>query len=276
MEVTATKPGNVHRFGDLHSLHFLDFLLSAAAIAGPLDRARSRGLGETILEAVKATRRVVSTNTNLGILLLLAPLAAVDPAKGLAEGVEPVLSATTVEDARLVYQAIRIASPGGLGHVVDQDLAQEPTVPLRAAMALAADRDLVARQYADGFQEVLFEALPLLRDALLQGQSQETAIITTFLGLLSHHPDSLIVRKQGPEMAAIVSARAADIIKSGWPDSERSRLLRVEFDDWLRLAVNRLNPGTTADLVTASIFAALREGTIPMPRSAGRASWAAI
>ena len=109
---------------------------------------------------------MVSTNTNLGIVLLLAPLAAVPGTVDLADGIEEVLATTTIDDARLVYRAIRLAEAGGLGEVADQDIASEPTITLRAVMGLAADRDLIARQYANGFREVLGEALPILRDFL--------------------------------------------------------------------------------------------------------------
>lgn len=265
LEVTARKPGNVHRYADFESLELMDFLLSAAAIAGPLDRAPTCGLGQTILDAVQATRRVVRTNTNLGMVLLLAPLAAVQPEVGLAEGVEGVLRATTVDDARLAYQAIRLAEPGGLGRVEDQDVGKEPTATLRAVMALAADRDLVARQYAKGFVEVLREGLPLLKNALVEAQPLETAIVSAYLGLLSRHNDSLIARKQGAERAAEVSRRAAQVLEAGWPGSEPGRAACREFDAWLRADGNRLNPGTTADLITAVLFAALREGTIRLP-----------
>ena len=122
-----------------------------------------------MLAAIEATRRVVSTNTNLGIVLLLAPLAAVPESVDLAEGVEDVLAATTVDDARHVYRAIRLAQPGGLGEVPDQDIAREPTITLRAVMGLAAERDLIARQYANGFREVLGEALPALRELVGRG-----------------------------------------------------------------------------------------------------------
>ena len=138
---------------------FVDFLVSAAAIADPLDRAVSEGVGAAVLGALEATRRVVSTNTNLGMVLLLAPLAAVPEGVDLAEGVERVLAETTVADACLVYRAIRLAQPGGMGEVPDQDLGSEPTMALRAAMALAAERDSIALQYTNGFREVLGEGL---------------------------------------------------------------------------------------------------------------------
>ncbi len=181
LEVTARKPGNVHRHADLPGLHFVDFLLSAMAISEPLDQAGTIGVGRAVLAAIEATRRVVSTNTNLGIVLLLAPLAAVPKTVDLADGIENVLAATTVNDALHVYRAIRLAQPGGLGDVPEQDVAHEPTIALRAAMAMAAERDLIARQYANGFREVLGEALPALREPLDGGSPLETAIVSTYL-----------------------------------------------------------------------------------------------
>jgi len=273
LEVTARKPGNVHRFCDFSELHYLDFLLSATAIGGPLDRAVERGIGATVLAAVKATRQVVSTNTNLGMILLLTPLAAVPPAIDLADGVEQVLAGTTRDDARLVYQAILLASPGGIGRVDEQDVAAESTMTLREVMALAADRDLIARQYASGFQEIFHEVLPMIRAALHGGHLLETAIIAAFLGTLARYPDSLILRKAGREVALSVSRKAAEVLQAGWPGSAESHDRLQELDAWLRSRGNQLNPGTTADLVTAALFAALRDGTIQLPRPAGPASW---
>ena len=262
LEVNARKPGNVHRLADLPGLHYVDFLLSATAIAGPLDRAVSDGVGASVVAAVEATRRVVSTNTNLGIVLLLAPLAAVPDGIDLAEGVEMVLARTTVADACLVYRAIRLAQPGGMGEVPDQDLSGDPTITLRDAMALAAERDTIALQYANGFREVLSEGLPILRESLSRGQDLETAIVAAYLDLLARHPDSLIARKHGLRQATAVSRRAAGVLDAGWPAQEEARRLCEEFDVWLRESDNRFNPGTTTDLVTAAIYAALREGSI--------------
>jgi triphosphoribosyl-dephospho-CoA synthase len=165
LEATARKPGNVHRYADFDDCTYLDFLLSAATIAGPLDRAREVGVGAAVLLAVEATRRVVVTNTNLGMVLLLAPLAAVPEGESLREGIERVLDRLTVEDAQLVYRAIRLARPGGLGDAPEQDIRDEPTIDLRAAMRLAADRDAVARQYASGYADVFDVAAPACDEA---------------------------------------------------------------------------------------------------------------
>jgi tetrahydromethanopterin:alpha-L-glutamate ligase len=265
LEVSARKAGNVHRFDDLAGLHFVDFLLSAAAIVEPLDRARTLGLGRAIYDSIEATRRVVSTNTNLGMVLLLTPLAAVPAGEDLVTGVERVLAATTVDDARLVYGAIRLAQPGGLGEVSDQDVANQPTITLRAAMILAAERDSIARQYANGFRDVLGQALAGLRRYLQSGRPLETAIVSAFLDLLASNPDSLIARKHGQALASEVSRRAGEILAAGWPERESARQLFAEFDARLRRPDRPLNPGTTADLITAALYAALREGTIRLP-----------
>jgi triphosphoribosyl-dephospho-CoA synthase len=265
LEVTARKPGNVHRFADLPGLHFVDFLLSAAAIAGPLDRAAAEGVGAAVLGAVQATRRLVSTNTNLGMVLLLAPLAAVPEGVDLAEGVERVLEETTILDACLVYRAIGLAQPGGMGEVSNQDLSREPTMTLRMVMSLAAGRDMIALQYTNGFREVLGEGLQSLQTLLQAGHPLETSIIGAYLRLLARNPDSLIQRKHGAARAAEVSRFAVAVLADGWPVEAAGRRLCDDFDAWLRDPNNRFNPGTTADLVTATLYAALREGLICPP-----------
>jgi triphosphoribosyl-dephospho-CoA synthase len=262
LEATARKPGNVHRFADFEDCTYLDFMLSAGALAGPLDRAAQVGVGAAVLEAVEASRRLVATNTNLGMVLLLAPLAAVPEGIPLRLGLESVLAGLTVADAKAVYEAIRLARPGGLGTVAEQDVAAEPTVTLREAMALAADRDMIARQYANGYAEVFDVALTPLVGALLAGRPLEVAILQAFLTLLTRVPDTLIARKRGPEVALEASRRAADALESGEI---------AGFDAWLRGDGHARNPGATADLITAAIYVALRKGLIPLPINS--ASW---
>ncbi len=271
LEVTARKPGNIHRYADFKDTGYLDFLLSAAAIARPLDRACEIGVGRAVLEAVEATRRVVATNTNLGIILLLAPLAAVPLEVEVLKGLDLVLENLKREDAQLVYQAIRIAKPGGLGSAREQDIAEEPSVNLLEAMKLAANRDLIARQYGNRYAEVFGVALPEIRAALSSGQPLETAIITSYLNLLARCPDTLIARKRGPEVAAEASRRAAEVLARGWPETGMDAL--QDFDYWLRLDDHARNPGTTADLIAAALFLALREGTITLPMAADPSSW---
>ena len=272
-EATARKPGNVHRFRDFEDVHYLDFVASAAAIAPVFDgvalpgqRPWGRGcVGRTVLAAIQQTRGVTQTNTNLGMVLLLVPLALADRAQGLRAGVEQLLEQLGVDDAQSVYQAIRLAQPAGLGEVNEEDVRQEPVLNLREVMALAADRDLIARQYADGYGEVFDDGVPALQNGLAQTCALEGAIISCHLHLLAKHPDSLIARKCGSDLAEDASRRAREVLHDGWPDTAAGRSACVDFDAWLRADGHRRNPGTTADLVAASLFVALRESIITLP-----------
>lgn len=264
-EATARKAGNVHPGRDFADLTYADLVLSAAAIAPVLDRASNQSVGLTILHSIQATRQVVCTNTNLGIVLLLAPMAAVPLDVDLRSGIQTVLEKLTVDDARAAYAAIRLAAPGGLGNVDDQDVRLEPTLPLRKVMALAEDRDLIARQYADGFEQIFEEGVRDLQVGLGRFGTLEAAIMYTHLRFIAQHPDSTVQRKCGATEAMEASRRADAVLAGGWPENDAGQRLFTSFDSWLRELGHRRNPGTSADLVTASLYAALRENIMKLP-----------
>jgi triphosphoribosyl-dephospho-CoA synthase len=271
-ETTARCPGNAHRFRDFGDATYVDFLASAAAVAPWLETADQRGVGATVLGAVQATRHVVRANTNLGILLLLTPLAVVASESPLRAGVLRVLDGLDVEDARAVYQAIRLANPAGLGRVPEQDLHDEPTQSLRQVMELAAERDRVACQYSNGFRDVFDQGVPAFLRGLEQTATLEEAILFCHLHLMALFPDSLIARKRGIAEAAEAARRATQVWQQGWPGSAAGRVALTELDNWLRAEERGRNPGTTSDLVTASLFVVLREGIIELP---SRIPWSA-
>lgn len=271
IEATARKPGNVHRLIDFEDMHFLDYMLSAIAIGPVLDRAESLGVGATVEEAVVATRALVDTNTNFGLIVILAPLAAVPRDCELKAGVRSVLERTTVDDARAFYRALRLAKPGGMGAVSREDAASAPTVCLIDAMRLAVDRDSLARQYVHGYEDVFETGVPSLVSALDAGQSLEEAVVTTALTLMSRLPDTLIARKRGRSTADEAAERAAEVLNAGWPTNSHSINMLSDLDSWLRGDGHARNPGTTADLVAACLYAAIRCGSIRFPReSMGR------
>ncbi|NIP84775.1 MAG: triphosphoribosyl-dephospho-CoA synthetase [Planctomycetales bacterium] len=262
-EVTVPKPGNVHRGADFEDLTFADFVTSAVAIGPALDRAGVQGrVGPAVWEAVCATQQRVATNTNLGTILLLAPLAAVPRHVALAEGVADVLRGLTGEDAHLVYQAIRAAAPGGLGVVAQWDLAGPAPEDLREAMRAAADRDLVAGQYARDFADLFQFVVPALRAGWDAGWDLTTSVIHAHLQLMAHFPDSLIARKCGAPLAAEAAARAAQVLAAGPPQTPVYQEGCADLDFWLRSDGHRRNPGTTADLIAAGLFVLLRDGII--------------
>jgi triphosphoribosyl-dephospho-CoA synthase len=266
LEATAPKPGNVHRGADFPDVTYPEFIASGIAIAPVMQMAPNQSLGETILGAVNATRRVVRTNTNLGMILLLAPLAAVPREVPLRIGVESVLKSLSVDDCRDVYAAIRVAQPGGLGKVSQADIGDSnPPTDLLAAMRLAADRDMIARQYVENFSHVFDCAAAWLADSLASNTKILDAIVQVHLRLMSQFPDSLIARKCGPETATKSAHWAAQVLAAGPVGSEEYLESLADLDFWLRADGNRRNPGTTADLITAGLFVLLRDGIIQGP-----------
>lgn len=270
-EAMAPKPGNVHRGTDFEDLTFADFAASAAVVGPILDRCQEIGVGQTVLAAVQATRQAVGTNTNLGTLLLLAPLAAVDPSKSLADGIGKVLAGLTADDTRDVYQAIAAAHPGGLGNVDQADVRAEPpnfSLPnfsLIEVMRLAEDRDTVARQFTNGFHDVLHGSAARIESGVQNGWPLADAIVHAQIRLLAERPDSLIARKRGPAIAQEASDRAGTILKASHPGQPLDEDALAEFDFWLRSDGHRRNPGTTADLIAAGLFVLLRERRLEWP-----------
>jgi triphosphoribosyl-dephospho-CoA synthase len=271
LEVTSPKPGNVSPNREFSDSSVKDFCRSARAVAPEIGLATERPLGVTILRSVQATRNVVNHNTNLGIILLLAPLAAIPKGRSLTDGIHEILQTTTVQDSLNVYEAIRIAQPAALGKADNQDLNQTPTETLVECMRLAADRDLIARQYVTGFHDVLIRGVSWLRESMEVTPSQTQQIVWLSLRLMAEFGDSLIARKCGAEMSGRVQNKAAGILANGWPHTPESHRELHEFDEFLREDGHRRNPGTTADLVAGILFAALREGWYP-PSHDGAAS----
>lgn len=262
-ELTALKPGNVHVHAGGHHMEVEQFRAAADA-ASRFIAAPSLGLGARIEAAVDASMTAAGCNTNLGIILLSAPLAAaaMPDAAGasLHARVIEVLASLTMDDTRHVFAAIRRANPGGLGQSDEADVSAPPDIGLIDAMRIAAPRDRIAAAYADGFADVFLDHLPALRRieaaaAALSGATADDVTATLYLALLSRFPDSHVRRKYGMETAAHVQSLARAARPLWWPvvrQSAHARLL--ELDDLLKH--NGWNPGTTADFTVATLFAA--------------------
>jgi triphosphoribosyl-dephospho-CoA synthase len=263
LEASAEKPGNITPGHDFHDTSYEDMLRSAIAVGPELARAGDRGVGETVLAVVQASRRVAPANTNLGIALLLAPLAkAARDGEPLRARVGTTLRALDLADARAAYEAIRVAGAGGLRERVEHDVRSEPAVGLREAMASAAGRDSIASEYVTDYALTFETGIPALVAALADGLAVREAIVELALRLLDAAPDTLIARKRGAEAAARVSAGARDVLAAGGVRTAAGRRALRSFDASLREPGNALNPGTTADLVTATVFVAVLEGML--------------
>ena len=270
LDVAVRKPGNVSQASPGHGMQASMFIASARAAAGPLFE-RGLCVGERIEAAVEATWAVAGCNTNLGILLLCAPVAlAIEQHPGAATpaalrgAIEGVLATLDIHDASAAYRAIARARPGGLGSAAEQDVHDAPTIDLRAAMALAAERDLIARQYRDGFADLFalaFQA-PVFTSACgaapadAEAPPDATTVASVqrlYLACLGAFPDSHIVRKHGERVAQTVMAAA-----QGWQArADAGCVLEADpgFAAWdLSLKAAGVNPGTSADFTVAALL----------------------
>jgi triphosphoribosyl-dephospho-CoA synthase len=263
-ELDAPKPGNVHVFASGHRMSTDEFQASAGAAAAAVAQPGAR-VGERIHAAVEATLAAVGVNTNLGIILLCAPLAAATEivSSGLRTGLARVLNELDVDDARLAFRAITRAAPAGLGRVEQHDVFGPATVTLRRAMAVAAERDRIARQYVSDFEDVFELGDPLLANALARATHPRWATLAVYLGFLSAFPDSHIVRKHGTGVAE-ATRRAALPFHRRMQSSEAIEALLPDLLAWdTKLKRDGINPGTSADLTVATLFAHRLRAILP-------------
>ena len=282
LDVETAKPGNVSVGYPGHGMTASQFIASADAAANALF-AHGATVGTRIFDAVSRTREAAGCNTNLGIVLLVAPLAAAleihadDPPAGAGvcatawrTATQRVLATLDLDDARAAYRAIALANPGGLGDAPEQSVHDLPSVDLRAAMTLAAERDSIARQYANGFRDVFETGLGTVRRAQQSaqsghsghsGHSQPATAVTldVFLAFLSGWPDSHIVRKHGLPVAQSVTREARkrrDAIHRALARGAVANEL-LALREWdAELKAQGINPGTSADLTVATMFVA--------------------
>jgi triphosphoribosyl-dephospho-CoA synthase len=253
LEASAPKPGNVHPGAGFPDLAHEDLVAAGIAIAPIMDQAPAAPLGRTILAAVEESGRVSRSNANLGIVLVIAPLAAAEAPDRVSES----LSRLGPADAVDVWRAIALARPGGMGTSDRHDLRAAPPADLLDAMRAAAHRDQIARLWATGYADLFTGPVADLAAEVAAGSDLDDAIVRTHLRQLAREPDTLIARRHGADVAADVSRRAREVLAVGsdW------RPAAVAFDHALRFP-KRVNPGTTADLIAAALYILLREGRI--------------
>lgn len=256
-EINALKPGNVSRGCPGHDMDYADFVRSAEAVTPILCRPGA-GVGRRVLEAVRATRAAVGCNTNLGMLLLFAPLIRarerLGPGANLEQSLKHVLEDLDQRDAENVYAAIRLAEPGGLGQAEKYDVHFDVSVGLREAMAEARSHDFIAAQYSNGFEGLFHLGQPVLRGYLQRWKIMEWAAVGCYLTFLSRFPDTHISRKFGIGKAREIMLKTREVWrefdKNENPEGMRSALL--DYDRELKDA--NINPGTSADMTAASLL----------------------
>lgn len=268
-ELAAPKPGNVHVFADGHRMTADDFVSAAAAAADPLT-APGASVGARILGAVEASFAAAGVNTNLGIVLLCAPVAAAAEQGGdLRAALRRVLDTLDRDDAELAFRAIVRASPAGLGRSERHDVFAPATVTLREAMAQAADRDRIAHQYVTVFADIFEHGEPLFADRLAVTSDRRLATLAVYLHFLGAFPDSHVVRKYGPTVGDEICTAASRFAR----DAKRAARLEDVLPDILawdeKLKQGGINPGTSADLTVASLFVHRLRSVLPPVANSG-------
>lgn len=269
-EILALKPGNVHVYAEGHGMTADHFLASADAAAPAIAQSGQR-TGARIRAAVEASFSRTGLNTNLGIVLLCAPLAAAAQhgASDLRTALIDVLADLDQADARETFAAIIRASPGGLGSAAQHDVHRPAPIRLHDAMAEAAHRDRIAFQYVSQFEDIFVSGLNALADARRKGLITPWPAVSIYLTFLTKFTDTHIMRKFGFDAANAVRAEACDVLARFearlHPDDSVNDLLA--FDT--KLKARGFNPGTSADLTVATLFADRLSSILLQPRING-------
>jgi len=266
VELQAFKPGNVSIYSAAHDMTVDDFRLSAKVSATPLCNS-DYSLGEKIFYAVKATHDAVGCNTNLGIILLCAPLIqAVDHSKSgvvtLRQALHQVLATTTLADADWTFKAIALAAPAGLGDVVEQDVKTQASVTLRQAMNLASAKDRIALQYLTDYKDIFDFAVLRYNRKLLKWGNHHWAAVAVYADLLSHYPDSHIERKYGDQYTEMVASRMMQLSHELSNTENPDLLMPLLHSIDQELKFKRINPGTTADMTVTTVLTVFLEAFI--------------
>lgn len=256
-ELQALKPGNVHVFADGHCMTIHDFIKSADVTADIIANS-DLSLGERIFYAVEATQQAVGQNTNLGVLLLCAPLidAALhmDDDQSLLQSLNNTLSELTIDDAQFVAKAIVLANPAGLGDASQYDVHEKPNVTLFEMMQVAQDRDRIAWQYANAYQDIMGFGITRYADAMIKWENPAWAATALYLGFLTRNHDTHVIRKYGETLAEALLQEAYDIEQMYWA-TDNPKLVQKQLLSWdATLKQRGINPGTGADLTVATIL----------------------
>jgi len=287
------KVGNVHRTKDFEKTRFEHFLAGIVAIQPnfrefcekifqiPFKNEDDYEKIELGLFFKKSAEEMMKWqyggNVLLGHILILAPLAAAaticlknqqNTLEDLKYFLIKLIENSSINDTINLYKAIQLSNPGGLGKIDKYDIRDDNSINdiisdkinLKKIFDLSKGYDLISLEYSTGFSIILNEGLPYFFKSFNQHHDINIATVNTFLKLLSLNPDTLITRKSGADSAVYVSERAAKVLEYGGISSEHGLRLVIELDNELQEKNGKLNPGTTADLISGVIFSALLFG----------------
>jgi triphosphoribosyl-dephospho-CoA synthase len=296
LEVSAEKPGNVNFTTGFEETRCEHFLASAIAAGSSFQEAANRGasvaenklgisevgLGQLIKTcAVDVNAWQRGGNTILGTIMLFAPIAVaagMTPTNKnylfnfsvLRKNIDLAVKSTTALDSVHLYEAVDIANPSGLNDAPDLDVTDprskerliKENVTLYEVFKIASAYDDICAEWVHNYAVTFDLAYPYLMEQL-KSKPLNTAVVHTFLKILSEHPDTFIARKVGNEKAREISSDAKAVLELGGLETAKGKKSLKEFDMKLRLSQNKCNPGTTADLTAAALALCTLSGYRP-------------
>ncbi len=296
LEVSSEKPGNVNLTTGFEGTICQHFLASAVAAGSSFEEAAYRGakvaenrlgvgevgLGQlikTCVSDVNAWQR--GGNTILGTVMLLMPIAVaagMTPThrnftfafSELRKNIGLAVKSTTARDSVHLYEAVDIANPSGLNDAPDLDVTDprskerliKENVTLFEVFKIASAYDDICAEWVNNYPVTFDLAYPYLMKQL-ESKPLNTAVVHTFLKILSEQPDTFIARKVGKEKAVEISCDAKAVLELGGLETAAGKKSLTAFDRKLRQSQNKCNPGTTADLTASALALCTLSGYRP-------------
>jgi len=258
-EIKSLKPGNVHKYSEGHGMNLKDFLKSSLIISKCLTK-NNLDLGKKILISVNEIQNKIKKNTNLGIILMLSPIATIVQEEGviskeeLLKKIKSLIKKQNIKNSIPIFKAISLTSPGGLGFSKKYDVNEPPNTNLYKAMEFAKKKDLIARQYCNGFEDIYKIGIPAYKKFYNKWGKVDWALTGVYLTFLKKFNDTHIVRNKGNKIATSVKKEAKKyyfFLKRNKNLTKIKKKLLI-FDK--KLKSKRINPGTTADLTVATLL----------------------
>ena len=258
-EIKSLKPGNVHKYSEGHGMNLKDFLKSSLIISKCLTK-NNLDLGKKILISVNEIQNKIKKNTNLGIILMLSPIATIVQEEGviskeeLLKKIKSLIKKQNIKNSIPIFKAISLTSPGGLGFSKKHDVNEPPNTNLYKAMEFAKKKDLIARQYCNGFEDIYKIGIPAYKKFYNKWGKVDWALTGVYLTFLKKFNDSHIVRNKGNKIATSIKKEAKKyyfFLKRNKNLTKIKKKLLI-FDK--KLKSKKINPGTTADLTVATLL----------------------
>ena len=191
---------------------------------------------------------------------MLSPIVTVVQKEGviskgeLLKKIKYLIKKQNIKNSIPIFKAIALTSPGGLGVSEKYDVNKLPKTRLYKAMEYSKKRDLIAKQYCNGFQDIFNTGVPAYKKFYNKWGKVNWALTGVYLTFLKKFNDSHIARNKGNKIATTIKKEAKKyylFLKKNKNLTKIKKELLI-FDK--KLKSKEINPGTIADLTVATFL----------------------